>query len=44
MYIYIRTQYPRYKRTYQQYTHVYWGQEIHESINLKQYILSIYAV
>ena len=30
MYIYTRTQYPRYTRTYKQYTHVYWVQEIHE--------------
>ena len=35
--------------TYKQYTHVYytdvyWVQEIHEHIKLKEYILSIYAV
>ena len=38
--------YPRYMyiRTYKQYTHVYWVQEIHERIDLKQYISSIYAV
>ena len=38
--------YPRYMytRTYKKYTHVYWVQEIHERINLKEYISSIYAV
>ena len=30
-----------YTRTYKQYTHVYWVQEIHERINLKEYISSI---
>ena len=35
--------YPR-TRTYKQYTHVYWVQEIHERISLKEYISSIYAV
>ena len=36
--------YPRfmYTRTYKQYTHVYWVPEIHERINLKEYISSIY--
>ena len=33
-----------YTRTYKQYTHVYWVHEIHERINLKEYISRIYAV
>ena len=35
--------YPRYMytRTYKTYTHLYWVQEIHEHINLKEYISSI---
>ena len=38
--------YPRYMytQTYKQYTHVYWIQEIHERINPKEYISSIYTV
>ena len=44
MYLYARTQYSRYTWTYNQYTHVYWVQEILECINLKEYISSIYAV
>ena len=40
MYTYTRTQYPRYTRTYKQYTHVYWVQEK----NLKEFISTVYVV
>ena len=43
--MYTWAQYTRHTRTYKQYTHVNWVQEIHVRIkNIKENISSIYAV